>query len=202
MCSSNTDVIIIRGAPASGKSQTAKCLSKYYSNGIRLEIDTLRSMVISPNWTNQHEHVFILNLSINLVYGFIKNGFSPVIVVDTFSSGKLVNYLDDLQKTVKKAAIRIFGLFASDGEIHRRVLSRKASEFRDFAICRQLNNEVIHNKYFGEYQIDTTGLLAKDTAKLIINYLQNPMHGCPDPLTERRIQEPAVCPGSPIQDPK
>jgi hypothetical protein len=174
-----SDIIILRGAPASGKSQTAKCLSKYFSTGVRLEIDTLRSMVISVNWINQDEHVNILKLSINLVHGFIKLGFRPVIVVDTFSSGKLSNYLDDLHKIDINASVRIFGLFASENEIHRRVQLRKTSEFRDFDICRQLNNEVMHKIYAGEYQIDTTGLMAKDTASLIIKYLQNPIpHKC------------------------
>jgi predicted PilT family ATPase len=36
------DIIIIRGAPGSGKSQTAKSLSKYYPKGERLEVDSIR----------------------------------------------------------------------------------------------------------------------------------------------------------------
>jgi hypothetical protein len=174
MNSDKTDILILRGAPASGKSQTAKCLSKYFPKGVRLEIDTLRSMVISVNWTNQDEHINLLNLSTHLVYDFIKLGFRPIIIVDTFSSGKLVNYLGKLQKIVKNLSIQIIGLFASEEELRRRILSRKSSEFRDYAICHRLNNEVIRKKYGGECQIDTTGLSPNDTAKLIFNCLQNP----------------------------
>jgi uridine kinase len=35
------DIIIIRGCPGSGKSQTAKSLSQYFPEGVRLEVDTI-----------------------------------------------------------------------------------------------------------------------------------------------------------------
>jgi adenylate kinase family enzyme len=76
------DIIIIRGCPASGKSQTAKKISKSFPKGVRLEVDTLRQMVISVDWTNQQEHINLLQVSTGLVIDFLKLGFSPVIVIE------------------------------------------------------------------------------------------------------------------------
>ena len=163
---SNTETII-------SKSQSAKCLSKFYPKGVRLEIDILRSMVISVDWMNQNEHINMLNISAKLVYDFIKLGFGPVIVVDTFSNGKIVEYLDNLNQLDKDLSIRVFGLYTSEEELQKRIQFRKKGEFRKYDICQRLNEEVMKKKYPGEYQIDTTGLLAKETAKIIFDYLIN-----------------------------
>ena len=67
-----TDIIIIRGAPGSGKSQTAKSLSQVFPKGVRLEVDTIRQMVISVDWKNQQEHIDMLQASTKLVYEFLQ----------------------------------------------------------------------------------------------------------------------------------
>jgi len=167
------DIIIIRGAPGTGKSRSAKCLAKLFPKGARIEIDNLRSMVISVDWTNQGEHINMLNISTKLVYDFITLGFRPVIVVDTFSNGKIVNYLDNLYQLNKNLSVHIFGLYTSEKELKRRIESRKKTEFRDYGICQRLNDEVRKGKYSGEYQIDTTGLLPKETAKIIFDHLSD-----------------------------
>ena len=168
------EIIIIRGAPGSGKSQTAKSLSEFFPRGVRLEIDTIRSMVISADWTNQDEHVSMLAASVNLVQDFMKQGFSPIIVVDTFSGGKLVQYLINLNRLKTKLAVQIIGLYTSDEELTRRIEARPHGEFKDSSICHSLNDEVRNEKYDGEYQIDTTGLLPIETAKLIYAKLDDP----------------------------
>jgi tRNA A37 N6-isopentenylltransferase MiaA len=161
------DIIIIRGAPCSGKTQTAKSLTNFFLKGVRLEIDNLRSMVISVNWTNQDEHRNILTISTRLVCDFIKLNFSPVIIIDTFSGGKLISYLDNLNQLNNNLSIRIFGLYTSEEELNKRIESRTNGEFKDYTICHNLNDEVRTEKYINEYQIDTTGLLPIDTAKII-----------------------------------
>jgi tRNA uridine 5-carbamoylmethylation protein Kti12 len=117
MNDNSVDVIIIRGAPGSGKSQTAKCLSKFFQKGVRMEIDNLRSMVIAVDWTNQAEHINILGISTKLVCDFLKIGFKPVIVVDTFSGDKLLKYLTDLYSINNELSIIEFGLYTSTKEL-------------------------------------------------------------------------------------
>jgi AAA domain len=161
------DVIILRGAPGSGKSQTAKSLSRFFPKGVKLEVDTLRQMVISVDWKNQEEHINLLKVSTGLVNDFLKLSFSPVIVVDTFSGDKIIKYLDTLYQLDKTFSIKLFGLYVTDEELKRRLDLRSDPEFRDFGICKRLNDDLLKIKYDSEYQINTTGLLPNQTAEII-----------------------------------
>lgn len=167
------DVIIIRGCPGSGKSQTAKSLSQYFPEGVRLEVDTLRQMVISVDWKNQQEHINILQVSTGLVFEFLKLGFSPVIVVDTFSGDKINKYLDTLYQFNKELFIKVFGLFTTEEELKRRLDLRTSAEFKDLPICKRLNDDILKWKHDSEYQVDTTGLSPKQTAKIIYERIKS-----------------------------
>jgi len=108
------DIIIIRGAPGSGKSQTAKSLSQFFPKGVKLEVDILRQMVISVDWKNQEEHINMLQVSTGLVHDFLKLGFNPVIVVDTFSGDKINKYLESLYELDKTLSIKLLGLCVTE----------------------------------------------------------------------------------------
>ena len=166
------DIIIIRGAPGSGKSQTAKSLTQFFPKGVKLEVDTLRQMVISVDWKNQEEHIHLLRVSTGLVHDFLKLGFSPVIVVDTFSGDKIIKYIESLYQLDKTLSLKLFGLYVTDEELRRRLDLRSEPEFRDFGICKKLNDDLLKIKYNRECQIDTTGLLPMQTAEIIYSQLQ------------------------------
>ena len=167
MNKTNIDIIIIRGAPGSGKSQTAKHLAEYFPQGVRMEIDNLRSMVISVDWTNQTEHINVLELSTKLACGFLKIGFKPVIVVDTFSGDKIFKYLADLQLIDKNLKTVVFGLHASAKELEKRLGERKKGEFSNIDISLKLNEGILKVKSEAEIQIDTTDRKPQETARII-----------------------------------
>lgn len=167
MQATKIDIIILRGCPASGKSQTAKSLSLSFPKGVRLEVDTLRQMVISVDWKNQQEHINMLQVSTGLVHDFLTLDFSPIIVVDTFSGDKINKYLETLYELDNALSIKIFGLFTTDNELKRRLDLRTNAEFKDFQICKQLNDDVIKWKHENEFQVDTTGLSPTETAEKI-----------------------------------
>jgi tRNA A37 N6-isopentenylltransferase MiaA len=176
MYSEKVDVILIKGAPGVGKSQTAKSLTKYFPNGVRMEIDNLRSMVISVDWTNQNEHINILSLSTNLVIDFLKLEYSPIIVVDTFSGNKIINYIEKLKSIQNDLFVKIFGLYTSENELKKRIDLRNDDEFKDFDSCKKLNKDTIKFKQKDEILIDTTGLHSENTAKIIYeNIMKNIM---------------------------
>jgi hypothetical protein len=165
------DIIIIRGAPGSGKSQTAKGLAQFFPKGVRMEVDTIRQMVISVDWKNQAEHINILGLSAKMAHEFLVLGFKPIIVVDTFSGDKVLKYLQDLLQLNKELVIKIFGLYVTEDELKKRLEKRIDGEFKDLKICLRLNRDVLKFKYENEFQINTTGLLPNDSAKIIFNTL-------------------------------
>ncbi|MBE0662283.1 MAG: AAA family ATPase [Bacteroidales bacterium] len=168
----DSDIIIIKGAPATGKSTTAKELAKYFPRGVRMEIDNLRSMVISVDWTNQKEHVDILNISIQLITSFYELQLKPIIVVDTFSGDKIHAYYEQLISVGKDWKISIFGLYASENEIQKRLDIRSDDKFKDFEICKKLNSDTKKYQHEYELQIDTTDLTAKETSELIYKYMK------------------------------
>jgi broad-specificity NMP kinase len=173
MLDNKTDIIILRGCPGSGKSQTAKSLSQSFPKGARLEVDTLRHMVISVDWENQEEHINLLQISIGLVHDFLKLGFSPVIIIDTFSGDKINKYIETLYQLDKDLSIKIFGLVTTDVELKRRLDLRTSPEFKDFTICKRLNDDVLKWKHINEYQVDTTGLSPEQTAEKIYGQINS-----------------------------
>ena len=142
MPNEQTDIIILRGCPGSGKSQTAKSLSNFFPKGVRMEVDNIRQMVISVDWKNQQEHIDMLQASTKLVFEFLQFGFNPVIVVDTFSGDKVNKYLDTLYQLDNNLSIKTFGLFTTDEELKKRLELRSNTDFKDFTICKKLNDDV------------------------------------------------------------
>ena len=168
----NTDIIILRGCPGSGKSQTAKSLSQFFPKGARIEIDTIRNMVISVDWKNQEEHINVLQASTKLVFEFLNYGFRPIIIIDTFSGDKIKQYLETLKQHDKNLSIKMIGLYTSDEELKRWLEIRASSEFKDFAISKRLNDDVLKWKENSEFQIDTTQLLPSQSAEKIYRYIR------------------------------
>lgn len=169
--SQEADILILKGAPASGKSQTAKSLMQYFPKGAKVEVDTLRQMVIAVDWTSQDEHINVLQVSARLVHDFIRLGFKPVIVVDTFSWDKITKYLETLNQFDRPLTINIFGLYVTEEVLKNRLALRSNGEFNDFGICKKLNDDVLRMKHKQEYQIDTSSLLPTQTAEKIFRII-------------------------------
>lgn len=167
MLNEQIDIIILRGAPASGKSQSAKSLATFFPKGVRIEVDNLRNMVISPDWKDQNEHINILSLSTKVATEFLQLGFRPIIIVDTFSGDKINKFLEELLQLNSALSIKIFGLHVSEEELMKRIESRESWEFKDVNICVRLNDDVLKFKQDSEYQINTTGLLPLETARIM-----------------------------------
>lgn len=179
MTDSIPDIITIKGAPGTGKTRTSKCLAGYFPAGVRLEIDTLRSMVVSVEWTNQEEHIQMLALSADLVRGFHRQGYRPVIVVDTFSGDKLDKYLDDLRGLNGGFNIRSFALVTDAEELKRRLDDRPPDEFKDLEISLKLNAQVLRHLHPGEEVIDTTRSSPSETANEIFGRISHPIAKSP-----------------------
>lgn len=171
MTSTCPDVVTIRGAPGTGKTETSKCLAHFFPKGVRLEVDTLRFMVINSDWTNQAEHINILNLSTNLVAGFLDLGFRPVIVVDTFSGDKLTGFLAKLRSLDENMDVHCFAMVVAAEALKARVERRPADHYKDIEVCQKLNSDTVKHLQSFEQLIDNTELTPEQTAEAIYRYI-------------------------------
>jgi len=165
------DVIIIKGAPGSGKSETAKALSKHFEKGIRMEVDTIRSMVISVNWTNQQEHINMLQIASDMTLNFLNFNYKPIIIVDTFSGDKVKSFTEHLYNSKKDISISIFALYVNEEELKQRLELRTNDMYKNYEVCKKLNIDVIKIIQENTILIDTTGKTAEKTASEIFNKL-------------------------------
>jgi len=176
MSVSTPDVIILHGAPGVGKSTLAKELSKHFPKGVRLEVDTLRSMVISVDWTNQHEHKDLLEVAARLTCQFLELGFKPVIVVDTFSGDKVKPFLKAIVTTEHTPLVKTYALHASPDVLSQRLAARHAELFRDIDVSKKLNSDDLKISRPDDTLLDTSALSAPQIAELILEGLESASH--------------------------
>jgi predicted kinase len=168
MSQGEPDVIILLGAPGVGKSTLAKELAKHFPKGIRLEVDTVRSMVISVDWTNQQEHKDLLQVAAQLTRQFLGLGFKPVLVIDTFSGDKVQPFLHTICESSPGIQVKTFALHASLEVLTQRLLSRPEDEFRDLAITKKLNADVLKIRRPTDILLDTSEQSAAELAKAVL----------------------------------
>lgn len=167
------DLILLKGAPGVGKSTVAKFLSSHFPSGARIEVDVLRKMVIGVKWTDQAEHRAVLTLGAQLAAGFLRSGFSPVILVDTFSGDKVDDFLNAFRAEHPQGKVCVIGLHASDNVLRARVLNREADGFRDLAVSMRINGELVRDARSFEKLIDTTGLSPTEVAQAVLAALHD-----------------------------
>ena len=174
----DNDVIIIKGAPGSGKSETAKKLSFHFKKGVRIEVDTIRSMVISVNWIDWQEHLNMLKIAANMTLDFLRYDFKPVIVTDTFftnDKGKnyseIKSFTDILYQSKNDLSVKIFALYVQDNELKKRLDLRPDYLLKDFPLSKIINDVILNIKQDNETIVDSTNLTVEETVNKILNSL-------------------------------
>ncbi len=162
------DLVLVKGAPGVGKSTAARLLARQFPKGALIEVDTLRGMVIEVNWKDQAEHRSVLRMAAHLATDFLRAGFSPVVLVDTFSGDKLAGFLDVFRPENPDARVFVATLHASEAVLQHRVLHREVGGFRDLAICLRINREVVRDAAPFETLIDTTERSPNEVAETIV----------------------------------
>jgi broad-specificity NMP kinase len=161
------DLIIIKGAPGSGKTEVSKSLEKLLPKGVRIEVDTVRNMVSSVDWKNQKEHIKLLEISAKLAAEFLTADFSPIIVVDTFSGDKVKKFIEDLKLLKSDIKIKIIGLYVDDTTLAKRLQDRPKGLFKNFEISKKINQDTINLKQSDEIQLDTSNFEPDEIAKKV-----------------------------------
>lgn len=162
------DLVLVKGAPGVGKSTAARLLARQFPKGVLIEVDTLRGMVIEVNWKDQAEHRSVLRMAAHLATDFLRAGFSPVVLVDTFSGDKLAGFLDVFRPENPDARV-VATLHASEAAPRNiGCFIEKVGGFRDLAICLRINREVVRDAAPFETLIDTTERSPNEVAETIV----------------------------------
>lgn len=162
------DLILLKGAPGVGKSTAAGIIANHFRSGVRIEVDRLREMVISVNWTNQAEHRSVLSISARLAADFLRCGFGPVILIDTFSGTKIDEFLSTFHSECPDRRTFVVVLHASDEILRERILNRPADGFRDTVIATRINRESVVDAKPTDLLIDTSTRSPVDVAREVV----------------------------------
>lgn len=153
MNTEKNDLIIVRGAPAVGKSSLGKRLKKEFPLGFIVEVDDIRAMINSVKWVHKEEHLNALNATEMLVKSYLSAGYKPAVVIDTFNPSKLKFFSEkflDLNFIV-------ISLYASNEVLEDRLKNREKG-FNDWDMTKILNDEVEKYRHPKETMIDTSEL--------------------------------------------
>lgn len=164
------DVLLVRGAPGVGKSSATRALRKLVPDGAVVEVDHVRGMIASVRWIDTGHHLVALGVTRGIVLSFLERGIRPVVVVDTFSRGKLTAFAEQLEEA--RTSYRVASLHASESALRERVERRPANEFREPEISVLLNEEIRKNRYPREELIDTTDLSPSEVASRMLDVLR------------------------------
>jgi broad-specificity NMP kinase len=168
MPGNEVDILLLRGAPGVGKSTTARKLRHMLPTGAIIEVDTLRGMIAAVKWVDTQQHLLALEHAHLLAESFLRRGFSPVLIIDTFSRGKLLGFIEKLSRPYLIAT-----LHARWEVLRSRVEQRPDEHFKDLAAIQLLHDEVARNRYPHELLIDTSELSPADTAAELAKWLQD-----------------------------
>ncbi len=166
MLESTPEVLVIRGAPGVGKSSACKRLRALIPDGAVIEVDTLRGMIAGVRWVDTPQHLVALDHARLLAATFLEKGYRPVVIVDTFSRGKLTAFAASLPWSYVIAS-----LYAEPSILERRVLGRPEDQFRELDACQVLNEEARLNRYPHEHFIDTSDLEPAGVAEALARLL-------------------------------
>lgn len=158
-----TDVIIIRGAPAVGKSTLAHELLKRFPGYAVMDVDDIRGMISKVDWHNEQMHIAALKVSYRMTLEFRRNGYTPVLV-DTFYKWVIEEFAKKLEKDHLR--YKIFTLYAEEQELIKRVRNRRG--YDNLEVIHKLNQEAMEMKLNHEKKIDNTQMLVVDTLSMII----------------------------------
>jgi len=161
------ELLLVRGAPGVGKTSATRRLRANIPEGAIIEVDGLRGMIANVRWVDTAQHLIALDHARLLAGAFLDRGYRPVVLVDTFSRGKLTAFTASLPWTY-----RIASLYASPQVLRDRVLRRPEGQFKELDACLLLNDEVAQNRYPHESRIDTSELDADAVAEQLRALLQ------------------------------
>lgn len=168
-----TNLIIIGGAPGSGKTVVSKLLSKKLNSPF-IDFGDVRNFHLDPKWkkANKKEEKMSFKNLIFMLNNYIKNNYKNVIVTD------LEDFrVREIPKHFSKNKYVIISLvIADDDELKRRVLDEsRDSGFRNVKAALSWNRKLLGRKTVkNELKMDNTHRKPQTTVKCIMKIIKTP----------------------------
>src|SRR3989344_946998 len=163
------DLIIISGAPGSGKSTISKILQKKLDSPM-IYFGRLREFHLDREWKKQSEKEKQMTFE-NLVFilkNYIKNKYKNIIINDIVD-----NHALDLMRIFAKSKCLLITLVVEDKELSKRVIGPRDSGFKDINKALQWNKELRERESVeNEHVIDNSHNSPEKTARDIIEIMQ------------------------------
>jgi adenylate kinase family enzyme len=134
------DLIVLSGAPGSGKTTLAKQLQKELGS-VHIDFGWLRQFHLDKEWNNaseSEEQMTFENL-VFIVKNYIQHGYKNIILTDFKDSlvQKIPNIFHDYNFIIVSLVVN------DDEELKRRVLGPRDSGFKDFETSLEWNRNLI-----------------------------------------------------------
>lgn len=163
------DLIIISGAPGSGKTTIAKIIQEKLSCPY-IDFGWLREWHLKPDWSNtstQEEDMAFDNL-IYIIRNYIKNGYKNILITD-LQDDKVIK-LAELFVDVKTLIISL--IINGDEELKKRVLSERDSGYKNWEASIEWNNKLKERSTVkGEVKFDNSISNPLDTVDKIMTII-------------------------------
>lgn len=159
----SSDFIIIRGAPGTGKTTTARLIMRRLQNGVTIEVDSIRKMINGITWENHQQHFDAIRAAAQTAKAYHACGYRPIVFVDTLGFGTL----DIALEALNSQSISIYSLVCSPRVLAMRLWCRIGG-FRDVAKSTRFNAHVLSDEVHGCRRIDTSRVKARDVTEQIL----------------------------------
>lgn len=167
------DIIIIRGAPGVGKTTLAKPLKHLYSEGVTIEVDTIRGMIHNVKWMDKNEHTASLKAALAMSEQYLLSGYDPIIMVDTLGYSRMKQFVTMLQKAMingRHIKYFTFSLFCDQEVLIKRITNRPDG-FKNLEASITINHEMKKPNFPPEMLIDTTNMKPLEVYEAVTNEL-------------------------------
>jgi predicted kinase len=158
------DVILLRGAPGTGKTTAGRFLASSFPHGVTIEVDLVRWMINSATWKEDGlEHWNALDASRELMLAYLRSEYRPVVFIDNMGDQAVTSLIEVL----KDYKHHLFALVARDEVLRKRLELRKGG-FRDVATCLAMSRAITRANMLGETTIDTSDLEANEVGPALL----------------------------------
>jgi hypothetical protein len=149
------DLILVRGAPGVGKTMLSHLLVSAFPKAAAVELDSFKGIVSFPDGIDRARYRKIQESAWKACRSYLEDGYRPVIVVDTFSSEILWEFLAMVHQSPTTYSRVIITLVCDPGVLEMRLHGRQSSES-----CTRpslaINEDMRTWRLFDELLVDTT----------------------------------------------